>query len=432
MFDSKYIIKSINQKKINFYFQLFGDNTSSSSQLFPYSFENDINAYYNINGVGGGDRVGSGGNDGRGGINSSYNNITGEAGTTNNHFYDNLYTPFGSSGGGGISSGTTYYANPFATGFDFGATVTANSQLHATAPEFVPRFNNLSLNDGSGGGDFVAELKGNGGETLEQLKNNFNNSSSNSLEPAFAAYDFNSSKTAISTTTTTQAPTNNLKEIEEKEESKSQVNESNNDNNEFKINNSTQPSTPAAISADLMRPTGATSKQLVGFNNHGNTTSNIINSNNFTNNNNQRPDSRGASNGFATANTAALTQIIPEKPMPTQPPSQMQMQTQLQQQPTGNKRYSYTKNGRRSMDYHEREDRYERSERGGSGGHGQRGNQRDRYDNHRSTRRRDDWNRNRDRINGFRVEEKYSSDNGKDSPLPSPEKVRNLVVQKVL
>ncbi|XP_055848662.1 protein shuttle craft [Episyrphus balteatus] len=63
---------------------------------------------------------------------------------------------------------------------------------------------------------------------------------------------------------------------------------------------------------------------------------------------------------------------------------------------------------------------------GGSGASSRRQNGRDyqrnqRYDNHRSNKRRDDWNRNRDRVNAFR-DEKFTLENGKDSPQASPEK----------
>uniref|UniRef100_W8BFK2 Uncharacterized protein n=1 Tax=Ceratitis capitata TaxID=7213 RepID=W8BFK2_CERCA len=64
-----------------------------------------------------------------GGYNNSYNNTN-----TNFNYFDNVYTPFGNNGG--------YYMNPFATGFDF-----TSSNLQASAPEFVPRFGNLSLNE---------------------------------------------------------------------------------------------------------------------------------------------------------------------------------------------------------------------------------------------------------------------------------------------
>ncbi|TMW42422.1 hypothetical protein DOY81_012497, partial [Sarcophaga bullata] len=57
--------------------------------------------------------------------------------TNNQSYYDtgNSYSNFS-------TNGTTYYANPFATGFDF-----TNTKLQATAAEFVPRLNKLSLNE---------------------------------------------------------------------------------------------------------------------------------------------------------------------------------------------------------------------------------------------------------------------------------------------
>lgn len=71
----------------------------------------------------------------------------------------------------------------------------------------------------------------------------------------------------------------------------------------------------------------------------------------------------------------------------------------------------------------------ESTSRGGSGGgngSSRRQNGRDyqrnqRYDNHRSNKRRDDWNRNRDRLNAFR-DENTTLENGKDTPQTSPEK----------
>ncbi|EDW77484.2 uncharacterized protein Dwil_GK18317 [Drosophila willistoni] len=68
----------------------------------------------------------------------------------------------------------------------------------------------------------------------------------------------------------------------------------------------------------------------------------------------------------------------------------------------------------RRVDYRdEREDRYDRSSK--------KPQKQQRYDNHRSNKRRDDWNRNRDRINGFQraVEE---LDTSNESNQPSPEK----------
>jgi len=65
-------------------------------------------------------------------------------------------------------------------------------------------------------------------------------------------------------------------------------------------------------------------------------------------------------------------------------------------------------------DRREREDRYERNDR-------RRPQKQQRYDNHRSNKRRDDWNRNRDRINGFpRAVDDLDTSN--ESAQPSPEK----------
>ncbi|XP_017004346.2 protein shuttle craft [Drosophila takahashii] len=73
-----------------------------------------------------------------------------------------------------------------------------------------------------------------------------------------------------------------------------------------------------------------------------------------------------------------------------------------------------TRQQRRSDYRDEREDRYERNDR-------RRPQKQQRYDNHRSNKRRDDWNRNRDRINGFpRAVDDLDTSN--ESAQPSPEK----------
>ncbi|XP_030377679.1 protein shuttle craft [Scaptodrosophila lebanonensis] len=72
------------------------------------------------------------------------------------------------------------------------------------------------------------------------------------------------------------------------------------------------------------------------------------------------------------------------------------------------------------VDYREeRDERYERKKP----------QKQQRYDNHRSNKRRDDWNRNRDRINGYRVDELLDTSN--ESPLNSPEKQRDQQQQQL-
>lgn len=73
-----------------------------------------------------------------------------------------------------------------------------------------------------------------------------------------------------------------------------------------------------------------------------------------------------------------------------------------------------TRQQRRSDYRDDREDRYERNDR-------KKPQKQQRYDNHRSNKRRDDWNRNRDRINGFpRAADELDTSN--ESAQPSPEK----------
>ncbi|KAH8281975.1 hypothetical protein KR054_004533 [Drosophila jambulina] len=77
----------------------------------------------------------------------------------------------------------------------------------------------------------------------------------------------------------------------------------------------------------------------------------------------------------------------------------------------------------RRSDYRDdREDRYERNDR-------KKPQKQQRYDNHRSNKRRDDWNRNRDRINGFpRAADELDTSN--ESAQPSPEKQQTTQQQQ--
>ncbi|KAM8715561.1 hypothetical protein ACLKA7_002588 [Drosophila subpalustris] len=91
---------------------------------------------------------------------------------------------------------------------------------------------------------------------------------------------------------------------------------------------------------------------------------------------------------------------------------------QNQQHPRLPKAHGTNSRQQRRNDYREErsernEDRYERKKP----------QKQQRYDNHRSNKRRDDWNRNRDRINGYpRATEELDTSNSNDSAHPSPEK----------
>ncbi|XP_020810265.1 protein shuttle craft [Drosophila serrata] len=82
-----------------------------------------------------------------------------------------------------------------------------------------------------------------------------------------------------------------------------------------------------------------------------------------------------------------------------------------------------TRQQRRSDYRDDREDRYERNDR-------KKPQKQQRYDNHRSNKRRDDWNRNRDRINGFpRAADELDTSN--ESAQPSPEKQQTTQQQQI-
>lgn len=300
-------------------------NSSSNSQLFPYN--------------------------GDGGSRGSRNDLC--INNANEYLYDNVYNPFGTTPE--ASNGTpTYFTNPFATGFDFNAVTSPLSNLQATAPEFVPRFNNLSLNDGLQSRNQSKDVNLiRRDESLEITKDN--------NKPDTESYAHGDSKLV-----------------------------------------------PGASAAVVSRPTSSSS----GIDTSVTNSSDILSTTNIADDN-QNNILRGSLNGPPSRNLETISEKFPSR--------------EKEQRGDRERDRRYT-NGRRSMDFHEREDRYERNERAVErcSGHSiYRGNNqrdRDRYDNHRSNKRRDDWNRNRDRINGFRVDERYSSDNGKDSPLPSPEK----------
>ncbi|EDW63647.1 protein shuttle craft [Drosophila virilis] len=99
----------------------------------------------------------------------------------------------------------------------------------------------------------------------------------------------------------------------------------------------------------------------------------------------------------------------------SQPQPQLLSQRADQRQPKPHGSGNNSRQQRRN-DYREdrNEERYER---------GKKPQKQQRYDNHRSNKRRDDWNRNRDRINGYpRATEELDTSNSNDSAQPSPEK----------
>lgn len=298
-------------------------NSSSNSQLFPYNNDADSRNDLCIN-------------------------------NANEHLYDNLYTPFGTTGAG--NRPPTYFTNPFATGFDFNAVTSSLSNLQANAPEFVPRFNNLSLNENL--------------QDRDQLKD-----------------------------------ANPMKDFKHEVESLGATKEHDIHDTESYARDK---SVPGTVSAATIQPSSSSPDTEIVVTPAANAT--VKPTSNVSGN--QNNILRAPSNGFASRNGNSLEKLSSRE----------------REQRSDRERDRRYPNGRRSMDFHEREDRYDRTERATercSGHSAHRGNNqrdRDRYDNHRSNKRRDDWNRNRDRINGFRVDEKYSSDNGKDSPLPSPEK----------
>ncbi|XP_062123975.1 protein shuttle craft isoform X1 [Drosophila sulfurigaster albostrigata] len=97
---------------------------------------------------------------------------------------------------------------------------------------------------------------------------------------------------------------------------------------------------------------------------------------------------------------------------------QQQHHQQHNQQAQQPKAYGSNSRQQRRNDYREdridrNDDRYDRKKP----------QKQQRYDNHRSNKRRDDWNRNRDRINGYaRASEELDTSNSNDSAHPSPEK----------
>ncbi|XP_037957533.1 protein shuttle craft [Teleopsis dalmanni] len=214
----------------------------------------------------------------------------------------------------GNANNNPVISNPFADVFQI-----RSSNLHATAPEFFPRFNKLSLND-------PIEANSNQYNVLPTTTNNSDliNSERQEIE-----------QNPLELTNQLCTPVNN-----------SRI-----DCNKKKFDKSAMSTIPSS----------STSLFPASFN-ESSSKNNRKHSNNIMNGTSARVD-----------------------------------------RDRDNRRYQ---NSRRSETFNDREDS---------------NHNRHRYENHRSNKRRDDWNRNRDRINGFRVEEKYSSDI-KDSPISSPEK----------
>lgn len=327
---------------------------------------------------------------------------------SNLDYFDNIYTPFGNSGG--------YYVNPFATGFDFSA-----SNLQASAPEFVPRFSNLSLNEENR--DTANQNKQKDYETatndtkIEQ--NNIQNLASNAEAQKYQGVEKNDNKmlngvagdssgvdnvpsTTRNNNTTTNAinfdsAANNLKAAQQPENDSTKSDQSkeiygskgqSNGGNITAHPNMFNPNVTGSLSSSggaISRYTGTTNKQQSS----SSSGSRCSSSNGFSRNRNDYSGSphnheRNGNGNGGVGGHKHNNDIIDKSEKPSA------RAERERERDRDARRYQ---NGRRSVDYH------------------------------RSNKRRDDWNRNRDRINGFRVEEKYSTDNGKDSPLPSPEKV---------
>ncbi|XP_054741461.1 protein shuttle craft [Anastrepha obliqua] len=349
-------------------------------------------------------------NDLSGGGYNAYNNPN-----TNFNYFDNIYTPFGNTGG--------YYMNPFATGFDFNA-----SNLQASAPEFVPRFNNLSLNEekfenftqNSQGVDEAA-----GSVAKEDPKNfktppineenhyvlcqeqNVHKAFNGVVGGAFATsgiedsgrdnapltstIDNNATLNLVKTdlSANSSMPAQQQQKTGTKAEHGADMLENNRQSNGTNIiantnlfNPHSTASPSSSVGGAVSRYTGSANKQHLSSGNgsRGSSSNGFSrNGNDYNSSPHNHERSAGGAGSASKHNNDGLEKS--EKPSARA--------ERERERDRDARRYQ---NGRRSVDYH------------------------------RSNKRRDDWNRNRDRINGFRVEEKYSTDNGKDSPLPSPEK----------
>ncbi|XP_073823676.1 nuclear transcription factor, X-box binding stc isoform X2 [Musca autumnalis] len=360
----------------------------------------------------------------------------------NHNFYDSNPGSYGlgfNGGGGGVdksgdttTTGTTYYANPFATGFDF-----SNTKLQATAPEFVPRFDKLSLNETN-----QTKLETNGNSAVV----------GGGEKPPQATVDMLPQQTTTSNGQPSGGGGGDSKDATdtsfEKEEKRHQHRRNNrhNNNKQDKENNRRNNN---RIEKNMERFSRNLQEKNMNNDSASNSNSSTpsITMNGGGMGSGQPMPSNGSGGSGVQKNTGAFSKS--QNPRNSEKYRNSNGNAEQQQQQYGpdndkhyqggghnNKRYQ---NGRRSQDYRgggggesqgpagggereERFERYDRNERPERGGRNQRNDYHQRYDNYRSNKRRDDWNRNRDRINGFRVEEKYSHDNGKDSPLPSPEK----------
>ncbi|XP_067621719.1 protein shuttle craft-like isoform X2 [Eurosta solidaginis] len=414
-------------------------NLFSNSLFSPF---NTSSGLYSNNGLGGGG--------GSGGVGyNSYNNTN-----TNLNCFDNIYTPFGNTGG--------YYMNPFATGFDFN-----RSSLQVSAPEFVPRFNNLTLNDDKSKNvqtnkqeakesasnveanenpknsiappinDLLEEKLNGIGSVRRALANDFGvgGGADDKKVPMYSSKDNNNANPNVEKNATfvdsVMSAQHQQREQYEKQQEKQQK------PLQTEQQQNTQQHTQQ-LQQQQQQPILGTKPDTIEdiFENkrqHNGTNITLTNSNLF-NPNSTGPSSTSIGGNMNSRYTGATNK-----------------QQQLSSNDNGSRGSSSNGFPRNINEYTGSPHNYERNNVGNIGGgnnkhnndgfdkfekpsaRAERERERDRdarryqngrrsLDYHRSNKRRDDWNRNRDRINGFRVEEKYSSDNGKDSPLPSPEK----------
>lgn len=353
---------------------------------------------------------------------------------SNHNFYDNNssyglnFNGIGGSDRGGGDGTTSYYVNPFATGFDFSAT-----KLQATAPEFVPRFDKLSLNESI--------------PRSNQIKDNYNGNDglvvagdeqTNPLKAPIK--ELNIKDLGLTPQISNEKQSTTADSSFEKEEKRHQHrqdrrNQRQNNNKQDKENNRRNYN---RLEKNMER--FSRNLQEKHMNNDSASNSNSSTPSITTNSSNNGGNGGSVSSqqqqqqqhSGAPKNTGAFSkpQNHPKNGERTKSYNGGGGSNEHQDNSEKSDKYSsnqkrYQNGGRRSQDYGlDREERFDRYDRGDRSerGRNQRNDYHQRYDNYRSNKRRDDWNRNRDRINGFRVEEKYSHDNGKDSPLPSPEK----------
>lgn len=307
--------------------------------------------------------------------------------------------------------------NPFATGFDFSA-----SNLQASAPEFVPRFNNLSLNEENREhnkqNDYETDSNNTkvdqnniqiGEQKVQGIANNDNKilNGVNSGAIAAVAGDSSGADNNVSITTTNNNTnevnvdtaatiTSKVAQRQENVGTKSDLsqgiygNKSQSNGGHVTAHpNMFNPNLTGTLSSSgggaVSRYTGTTNKpQSSGAGGTRGSSSNGYSRNRNDYSGSPHNHERNGNGSGGVGGNKHNNDIMDKSEKPSA------RAERERERDRDARRYQ---NGRRSVDYH------------------------------RSNKRRDDWNRNRDRINGFRVEEKYSTDNGKDSPLPSPEKV---------